>query len=78
MKNTLKNAMILLLTLATAAYASSNTQAEGSGLMIWIFMGFVGLVIALQLVPGLMLFTGMIKGLFTEQEEIHSEVTAEK
>lgn len=78
MKNTLKHAMILFLTLASTAHASLNTQSEGSGLMVWAFMGFVGLIIAFQMVPGLMLFAGMVKGLFPEKAEMHSELTAKE
>lgn len=66
MKNTFKNATILLLTLATTAHASLNIQAGETGLLMWVFMAFVGLIIAFQLVPGVTLFISMIKSLFAD------------
>ena len=32
--------------------------------MMWLFLGFLALVVVLQMVPGVALFVGMIKGLF--------------
>lgn len=63
MKTTTK---ALMMTLATAgtAWAASGAESEGNGLLVTSFLAFGALIIVLQLLPGLMLFGAMIKGLF--------------
>ena len=43
-----------LLTLATSAFAAGSASG-GSGLLVWLFLGFFGLIVATQLVPAVML-----------------------
>jgi len=50
-----------LLTLATSAFAAGSS-ATGGGLLIWLFLGFFGLIVATQLVPALLLMVGIAKG----------------
>lgn len=38
--------------------------AEGSGVMAKIFLFFVGAIIVVQVIPGVMLFTAMLKGIY--------------
>jgi hypothetical protein len=44
--------------------ASSDPETTGSGLLVLLFLGFIGLIVAFQLIPSLILFGSMIKGLF--------------
>lgn len=67
MRNTIKNAIVMLLTLATTAHASLSIQSGETGFLMWVFVAFVGLIITFQLVPGLTLFAGMIKELIAGQ-----------
>ena len=53
-----------ILVGATPALASGNPdRAEGS-LLVLLFLGFGALIVALQLIPSLLLFGSMLKGLF--------------
>jgi len=68
MKTTAK---ALMMTLATAgtAWAASGAESEGNGLLVTSFLAFGALIIVLQLLPGLMLFGAMIKGLFISRQK---------
>ena len=54
-------ATVVLSTVATSAFAASSA-ASGGGLLIWLFLGFLGLIVATQLVPALMLMVGIVQG----------------
>ena len=54
-------ATALLSTVATSAFAASSA-ASGGGLLVWLFLGFFGLIVATQLVPAVMLLSGIIQG----------------
>ena len=54
-------ATAVLSTVATSAFAASNA-ASGGGLLVWLFLGFLGLIVATQLVPAVMLLSGIIQG----------------
>jgi hypothetical protein len=64
MKNTLTSAIILLIASATSAFASNGSGSAGLGIMTIIFIGFFGLIVATQLLPGLLLFIAGTKSLF--------------
>ena len=38
--------------------------SEGSGLMAKIFLLFIGAIIVVQVIPGIMLFGAMLKGIY--------------
>ncbi|MDX9708145.1 MAG: hypothetical protein RBT64_01205 [Trichloromonas sp.] len=50
-----------LSSVATSAFAASSA-ASGGGLLVWLFLGFLGLIVATQLVPALMLLVGIVQG----------------
>jgi hypothetical protein len=54
-------ATAVLSTVATSAFAASSA-ASGGGLLVWLFLGFLGLIVATQLVPAVMLLSGIIQG----------------
>jgi len=64
MKTTLRTIAAALLAV-TPAFAASGAEAEPHGILFYLFIGFGALVVVTQLVPGLMLLGGMIKGLMT-------------
>ena len=45
------------------AFAASGAAEEGSGIFVWIFLGFFALIVVGQLVPAVMLLTGLVKGI---------------
>ncbi len=53
-----------LLALAGIASALAWYSSRGGSLMICLFLAFVATIIVFQLLPGLSLFVGMLKGLF--------------
>ncbi|TRO79101.1 hypothetical protein [Trichloromonas acetexigens] len=54
-------ATAVLSTVATSAFAATGA-ASGGGLLVWLFLGFLGLIVATQLVPAVMLLSGIIQG----------------
>jgi len=62
MKNTLR-ALITLLTLSSTVYAAGTAGAGGGNLLLTLFIGFFALIVVFQLVPAVILFIGMVKGL---------------
>lgn len=68
MKTTMKALMVALATAGTV-WAASGAESEGNGLLVSMFLAFGALIIVFQLLPGLMLFGAMIKGLFIRAEK---------
>jgi hypothetical protein len=55
------------LTVWTApAIAAGGTETEGTSLITILFLGFGALIVIGQLIPGLVMFCSMVKGLFVE------------
>lgn len=73
MRALMGSATAVLLAISTAAYASSGAESGGGSIMIWLFFGLVGCIIILQFVPGMTLFFGMLKGIFSELDKKNQE-----
>lgn len=56
---------LTLLAVPAAALAASGAETEGNGFLVTLFLAFGALIIVFQLIPGLVLFGSMLKGLFT-------------
>lgn len=69
MKALMSSATAVLLAISTAAHASSGAESGGGSLMIWLFFGLVGCIIILQFIPGMTLFLGMLKGMFSAMDK---------
>lgn len=76
MKNVLIKLVIALIGAgASAAFASTaGIGSSEDGLLIWAFIGFGVMLIMLQAVPALILFVGMLKGLFSSPDK-HATLT---
>ena len=64
----------LLTTLATIVVSAAPAFAAGartdhSGLVVWMFLGFCGLIIAAQLIPAVLMMLGLVKGVAAPQEK---------
>jgi len=70
MKNTTKiaAATVTLMTLATSAFASAG-RTDNSGIVVWFFLGFCGLIVAAQMIPALLVMFGIVKGVMAPREE---------
>jgi uncharacterized protein YqgC (DUF456 family) len=76
MKTVYATILSILIT-GTHALASGNgVNHEGLSLLATFFIAFGILVIIFQLVPGLLLFGGMIKGLFSPADKKSHEFLA--
>ena len=53
-----------ILVNATSALASSGQETAGTSLFVLLFLGFGALIVACQLIPSIVLFCSMLKGLF--------------
>ena len=71
-------AMIISLVITgTKTLAATGAKNDDSlGLMATFFIAFGILIIVFQLVPGLMLFGGMLKGLFSSADKSTGEAVA--
>lgn len=73
MKTLIRNGTVMLLAISTTSYAANGGEAGGGSLLMWIFFSFVAFIVVMQLIPGLTLFIGMLKGIFStvsEKEEL--------
>lgn len=65
MKPAIKKTLALSLCSASSAFAASGAENDDTGLFFWLFIGFAAMIIAFQFLPGIMMFLGMAKGLFS-------------
>lgn len=49
---------------ATSALASSGQETMGASLLVLLFLGFGAFIVVCQLIPSIVLFCSMLKGLF--------------
>ncbi len=68
MKTTKLMATMLAGT-TTAAYAANGVHSEGAGILTYLFVGFFALILITQLAPAMVLFFGLVKGIFFRQEK---------
>ncbi len=69
MKNTLRNTLIALATFSSTAFAAGNNGTGEGNLLLSLFIGFFALIVVFQLVPAVILFVGMIKGLVSKSDK---------
>jgi hypothetical protein len=64
---------LLMLMLASPAFAVDTTTTYSSGILVGIFLAFCALVVVVQLMPTIMLLVGFIKGLIkgTDKKASH-------
>lgn len=61
----------LFTLLANPAFAVDTTRVYSSGILIFAFLGFLALILLVQLVPTLMMILGGVKGLLNGIQENH-------
>jgi hypothetical protein len=72
MKNSLRNALIALVTFSSSAFAAGSTADSGGSLMLTLFVGFFALILVFQVVPAALMFIGMVKGLFSAKSQVRN------
>ena len=53
---------------ATAMAANGLTE-DTSGIFVWVFLGFCALIVVAQVIPAVLLMTGMVKGVVSVVKE---------
>ena len=53
-----------LMAMVTPAMAAGATETEGTSLITMLLIGFGTLIVVGQLIPGMILLGGMVKGMF--------------
>ncbi|MHB8909368.1 MAG: hypothetical protein ACYDAA_10880 [Syntrophales bacterium] len=53
-----------ILVNATSVLASSGQETMGTSLLVFLFLGFGAFIVVCQLIPSIVLFGSMLKGLF--------------
>ena len=61
--------MAVLLSVASSAFAST-TRVYSSSMLVLAFVGFLALVVVIQLIPAIMTLFGAIKGLTRKDENV--------
>ena len=54
--------MATLAPVTSFAAEHSELSADNSGIFVWAFLGFCALIVVAQVIPAVMLATGMVKG----------------
>lgn len=60
-------------TSTTAVYGAGGPETGSSGILLWLFLLFIGAVVVLQLLPGIVLFASMLKDLLVPAVDNKSE-----
>lgn len=63
--------------LANPAFAVDTTRVYNSGILIFAFLGFLALILLVQLIPTIMMVIGMIKGLVKGVQDSQKAVATE-
>jgi hypothetical protein len=68
---------ILMGILAPAtAMAASGLSEDNSGIFVWVFLGFCALIVVAQVIPAVLLMTGMVKGAVSVMKDEKVEAPA--
>ncbi|MCD6534273.1 MAG: hypothetical protein J7L25_09395 [Deltaproteobacteria bacterium] len=73
MKNTLRIVTLMTVMYANSAFAATGTEAAGFSLIGWIFLGFLAVIVTLQFVPAVIMYSSMLAGIFGKARD-HQEV----
>ena len=49
-------------TIIPATAFAAGGRVDDSGIFVWVFLGFCALIVVAQLIPAVLLLTGMVKG----------------
>jgi hypothetical protein len=69
------SAITLSLVFSTGAYAATGQKVYSSGILVLAFLGFVALVVVVQLIPAMITLFGMIKGTASSRKIEAAEVS---
>lgn len=61
---------ILLFSPSVVVAAAESSQKNGSSMLLILFVGFFALIVVFQLVPAILMFSGIVKGLFAPKDRV--------
>lgn len=64
-----------LLASATPVLAAGAVREDHSSIVVWAFLGFCALIVIAQLLPALLLLTGLVKGAVEPREMAEEKVS---
>ena len=76
MKNIIRNfilACVVLGSSASVVLAAPAEEGQGGSLLLTLFIGFFALIVVFQLVPAVLLFIGIVKGLFSREHGVEQK-----
>jgi len=56
-------------TLAPVSAFAAGGRVDDSGIFVWVFLGFCAMIVVAQVIPAVLLMTGMIKGVVSVVKE---------
>jgi len=59
----LMSTLAILLAAAPSAFASTTARVYSSSILVLAFVGFLALIVVIQLIPAIMTLFGVLKGL---------------
>ena len=62
------SAMTLTLATSTGAHAATTQKVYSSGILVLAFIGFVALVVVVQMIPAILTVIGMIKSFVSDRK----------
>ena len=69
--------LAMLLVAVPSAFAATTTRVYSSSILVLVFVGFLALVVVIQLIPAIMTLIGLLKGLAKKKDEAQiAKVTA--
>jgi hypothetical protein len=73
---TICGALTLSLVTSSGAYAATGQKVYSSGILVLVFLGFVALVVVVQLIPAIITVIGMVKSLVHNRKTTTAKVTS--
>ncbi len=65
----------MTLATSTAAFAADTHKVYASGILVLAFIGFVALVVVVQMIPAIITLCGMLKGVVRDRKTSAAEAT---
>ena len=60
------------------AFAANGLSEDNSGIFVWVFLGFCAMIVVAQVIPAILLMTGMVKGIVSVVKDERVAAAAKK
>ena len=67
-RNVLITMLTMLLATIDSAFAATTAKVYSSGILVLVFIGFVALVVVVQMIPAILTLMGMLRNLASEKK----------